>query len=561
MKLTALTRIQLITPVFALGLGLFFGAMNTFASEEKTPPTVATTRYIDANNIVQFTYNLDPINGTEFTSKFGRGADVCDGLLTEQNAAGLAKTKLPDDLKSTYIELSKSIQGITFVETMGDPTNDTSLPELEYQKLHSTHADSGEKLRTAVAWVIPNRYPYVAGLKNQLPWQKETVFQNAKAHIEVSQTGSNELPVNSRLLPGRHFDSIDFEFGRLTQFVSGHGKWLYPSLGLTALTQVISSGANPHQSYIYLHSASPVNTRLYKSKLDRDPIFTAEENGVQHSLFKVPLTHYLEVFPPSEVSKILRDLKGILPSLKEWQLALMVKEYYDLTEFYAESKISATSLPIRTRVWSKKYKRMILDTIHERFGINKTTGDRIFALFASQNAAPVSSEQVSSLSSIKDFLVQFQFTENEHVQFEIPDEMSTLHLQNPHVIPEFLAQSYLYLLRLPADANRPDMTPQLENQILMKNKDDLLAHNIDLVYSTDDIEIAKTLLAVGGVSVPVRGQDSTRTSQTHYVKFSSAKLMRIFVLWRQSGEPAQLQQFGAGTHQLNFQYMQRRMAF
>lgn len=540
-------------------MGLIFGPVNTFASPEKTPPTVTTTRYIDAKNIVQFTYNLDPIHGTDFTSKFGRGGGLdCDQLLTEQNAAGLAKTRIPDDLKSTYIELSKSIEGITFIETMGAASEQSDSPELEFQNLNETHVDAGSKLRTAVAWVIPNRYPYVAGLKNLLPWQKESVFQNAKEQIEALRPGSQEAPLNSRLVPSHHFESIDFEFGRLTQFVSGHGKWLYPSLGMTALNQVIASGANPHQSFIYLHSASPVNTRLYKSKLDLKPVFTKEEDGVQHSLFKVPLTHYLEVFPPSEISKLLRDLKLILPILKEWQIATIAKEYYDLTEFFAESKAGTTKLPIRVRSWSTKYKRMIMDTMFDRFAVDKHLRDQVFRLFANQNAAMVSSEQVSSLSSIKDFLVQFQLSEREHVQFEIPEGLSDTHLRNPHVVPEFLAQSYLYLLRLPADANRPDMTPQLEHQILMKNKDDLLANNIELIYSTDDIEIAKTLLAVGGENVPVRGGNQSRT---HYIKFSSAKLMRIFILWRESGQQALLDQFGSGTHQLNFQYMQRRMAF
>lgn len=524
-------------------------------------PTLTVTRYLGDSQINQFVYKLAPLKETSAEEMHVNNSESCDELLSEQSAAGLAKTKLPDDLRQTYIQLSKRVQGITFLEVLDHVSRVTPNPdETRYQTLNAQHVSRDKsKMRTAIAWVVANVFPYAqGGYKTQLPWQMEDIFKNDQPKILNTKTAIGGRSVHSVLSPKPYEQSMDFEFGRLNQFENGHGQWIYPSLGLNALTQVIAAGANPLTSHIYLHSASPINTRLYKMSLKINPIFEREENGVKHALFKVPLTSYLEAFPPSSVSKLLESLKDVLPGLKEWQIAFVAKEYYDLAEFVQDTTLvqnPTRRIPIRVRVWSKAYKRHALKILLDQFHVSAGAQAQVAKIFESQHMSPIDGDNMSSLSSMKDFFMQFTLAEGEHIQFDIPDFMIEQNNANPQSMIEFLAQSYLVLLRLPSDRYHPN-EPLDERNILLDNYKYLIDHKIKVVFTTEHPEFMQILQILGAKPI-----ESNSQSPKKYFAFEGDRLINLLLHMKNEMPNRVLTEFGLLGGQIDFQYTQRRMAY
>lgn len=550
--------IDLLAAFFAISLANISAFAITPSDEN---PTVTVTRYLGESQINQFVYKLAPVKERSTVQMFNNNSESCDELLNEQSAAGLAKTKLPEELRKTYVKLSKRVQGITFIEVLDHSSRVQPTPEeSRYQMLNARHVSREEgKMRTAIAWVVANVFPYAqGGYQTQLPWQMESVFKDAQTSILSLKTAAGGRSIHSVLSPKPYEKSMDFEFGRLNQFENGHGQWLYPSLGLSALTQVIAAGANPLTSHIYLHSASPINTRLYKMTLKSNPVYEREEDGVKHALFKVPLTTYLEAFPPSSVSSLLGSLKSVLPGLKEWQIAFVAKEYYDLAEFVQDTTLvqnQSRRLPIRVRVWSKAYKRQALKILLEQFKVVSESQAKVFKIFESQHMSLIDGDQIGSLSSLKDFSMQFTLADDEHIQFDIPDFMIEQNNLNPQAIIEFLAQAYLVLLRLPSDRYHPN-EPLDERNIMLENYKYLIDHKIKIVFTSEHPEFMQILQIFGAKLI---GSDSNGNKK--YFAFEGDRLINLLLHMKNTMPNRVLTEFGLLGGQIDFQYAQRRMAY
>jgi hypothetical protein len=121
-------------------------------------------------------------------------------------------------------------------------------------------------------------------------------------------------------------------------------------------------------------------------------------------------------------------------------------------------------------------------------------------------------------------------------------------------MPEFIARSFLFLLRIPVPRFKADFNPD-NGDVLVHNHDFMVRNDIKVIFSTDSAEVESHLLRLGGEKVDVK----TDWNSARYIRFSIRQLYEI--LNGTHGRLGLISDLGFLTQQLIYQYVERRIAF
>lgn len=245
-------------------------------------------------------------------------------------------------------------------------------------------------------------------------------------------------------------------------------------------------------------------------------------------------------------------MKLAVPTLEEWQIAFITKEFYDLAEFFLDSAITN----MRVRVWSNKYLQLGLNVLLDQLEVTPTDRKKIFYVLANQPGSFIQADHMSSIGAFRDLNIQFDFAKKEYINIDLPRDFDKALLSKRDALLELISQSLLVMLRLPAPRHTPTLIEAQGGEFLMKNKAYLENNQIELVFSTETTEVAEKLKSLGGVEF-----NPTHKSTTKYVRFNSKQSWLVFSEWIQRRPTPIIGELGFKGAQLLFQFTVRRMAF
>ena len=295
-----------------------------------------------------------------------------------------------------------------------------------------------------------------------------------------------------------------WEWGRAAQDLAGDILPLYHANALANLHEILATGVSIDQGYVMFHSLAKSNTKIYEAAFPGSRY--ADKGNDENVLFLVPLKDVLKRYPPSAVSKKVKELKTLLPEIPDEYLVLLIRRYRSLSWIEADlinGQNQVYQRPLVLRNWSStfiyhelKYFLAWLNIEPARF---EAVRDYVF---------PNIEADIKALN-----LGQYTDRSDPFVSRAILDETQTLEISN---VPEFMRNDKEALKRLLVET----FFFKLENISspfkLRPEEYDTLAEEFikmgfQIAITTEDPLLAATLQTLGGVEKQVKNMIVDRT--------------------------------------------------